>query len=138
MHEVLRRIKETTGGLLRVEDFVPSPCAHPLCYQIAYLLLDSEGGPPVPLTRLMRRETLYRCLSDRLHIEPGRSLEEALQEAIDRLWCEEGAEAERLLRLLRGLVERVFPRGRPLSFSRTSRQYVSSTMLPRADRRPGQ
>jgi hypothetical protein len=115
MHEVLRRIEETTGGLLRVDDFVPSPCAHPLCYQIAYLLLDPEGGPPVPLTRLMRRETLYRCLSDRLYIEPGRPLEEALQEAIDRLWCEEGAEAERLLRLLRGLVERVFPRGRPLS-----------------------
>ena len=114
IHEVLRRIEETTGGLLRIDDFVPSPCAHPLCYQIAYLLLDPEGGPPVPLTRLMSRETLYACLSDRLYIEPSRHLEEALQEAIARLWAEDGEEAERALRILRSLIERIFPRGRAI------------------------
>ena len=34
-----------------VARFVPSPCAHPLCYQVAYLLMDPEGGAPVPFTR---------------------------------------------------------------------------------------
>ena len=49
MLEVLQRIEETTGGLLRPEDFVPSPCAHPLCYQIAYLLLDPDGRAAHPV-----------------------------------------------------------------------------------------
>jgi len=115
MHEVLTEIEETTGGLLRVDDFVPSPCAHSLCYQIAYLLLDPEGGPPISLTRLMSRETLYACLSDRLYIEPGRRLEEALQEAIDRLWAEGGDEADRALRILRSLIDKIFPKNRPIS-----------------------
>ena len=44
MVEVLHRIEETTDKLLGVDDFIPSPCAHPLCYQIAYLLMDPEGG----------------------------------------------------------------------------------------------
>ena len=43
LHEVLGCIEAQTGGLLREDDFVASPCAHPLCYQIAYLLLDPEG-----------------------------------------------------------------------------------------------
>ncbi len=57
IHEVLRRIEETTSGLLRESDFVPSPCAHPLCYQVAYMLVDPAGGPPVPFTRFLSRET---------------------------------------------------------------------------------
>ena len=48
--------------------FVPSPAAHPLCYQIAYLLMDPEGGPPVPFTRLMAREDFYACLSEHLYL----------------------------------------------------------------------
>ena len=116
MHEVLLQIEATTGGMLGPEDFVPSPCAHPLCYQIAYLLLDPEGGPPVSFARLVSRETLYQCLSDRLYIEPGRQLEAALGEAIDRLWAEgEGDENDRILRILRALIERVFPKGRAIS-----------------------
>ena len=60
MYEVLRAHRgATTGGLLRADDFVPSPCAHPLCYQIAYLLLDPDGGAPVPFTRFLDRETFY-------------------------------------------------------------------------------
>src|SRR5262249_1758238 len=75
MHEVLVRIEETTGGWLRVGDFVPSPCAHPLCYSIAYLLIDPDGGPAVPFTRFLPREQLYEALADRLYLEPSPVLE---------------------------------------------------------------
>jgi hypothetical protein len=113
--EVLQRIEQTTSGGLRVDDFVSSPCAHPLCYQIAYLLIDPEGGPPVPFTRFMSRETLYDVLSDRLYLEPSPRLESAMQDAVDRLWVSDDAGAERTLRLIKGLLGRVFPAGRAIS-----------------------
>jgi uncharacterized radical SAM superfamily Fe-S cluster-containing enzyme len=117
MREVLARIAEQTGGLLRPEDFVPSPCAHPLCYQIAYLLLDPAGGAPIPFTRLMDRQVLRDCLSERLYLEPSRRLEEALREATDRLWlrADEDAEAARALRVLDRLLREMFPADRPLT-----------------------
>jgi uncharacterized radical SAM superfamily Fe-S cluster-containing enzyme len=115
MVEVLDRIAETTGGWLTREDFVPSPCAHPLCYQIAYLLLDPDGGAPVPFTRFMPRETLYACLAERLYLEPSRALEDALRDAMDRLWVRDDAEAERTLGILRRLLAALFPRDRELS-----------------------
>lgn len=115
--EVLDRIASTTGGLLRREDFVPSPCAHPLCYQIAYLLLDPDGGPPFSFTRLMPREVLYDCLSERLYLEPSRRLEEALREATDRLWADADTEPEaaRALRILDRLLRQMFPTDRALT-----------------------
>ncbi len=112
MREVLARIEETSGGLLRHDDFVPSPCAHPLCYQIAYLLLDPEGGPPVPFARVLGRDAFYASLSDRLYLEPTPRLELAMRDAIDRLWSEGGDEAERTLRILRRLLDGMFPSGR--------------------------
>ncbi|HVV85424.1 MAG TPA: radical SAM protein [Kofleriaceae bacterium] len=113
MLEVLERIAETTGGLLAVDDFVPSPCAHPLCYQIAYLLVDPAGGPPIPFTRFLSADELYRALADRLYLEPTPALEEALHGAIDRLWAaDEGdREAARVLAALRRLLDDLYPAG---------------------------
>ncbi|WP_437683330.1 radical SAM protein [Sorangium sp. So ce131] len=110
--EVLERIAETTSGLLSPEDFIPSPCAHPLCYQIAYLLMDPGGGPPIPFTRFMSREALYGCLGDHLYLEPSARLERAMQDAIDALWARGGD--ERALGLLNGLLRALFPARKPL------------------------
>ena len=94
---------------------MPSPCAHPLCYQIAYLLLDPEGGAPIPFTRFLPREQLYACLSDRLYLEPSWQLERAMLEAIDRLWASEEPEAERTIRILKRLLSELFPRDRAMT-----------------------
>jgi uncharacterized radical SAM superfamily Fe-S cluster-containing enzyme len=117
MREVLQRIEETTGGLLTVADFVPSPCAHPLCYQIAYLLGDPDDpdGPMVPLTRLVDRDTFYDCLSERLYIEPSPRLEAALHDAINRLFAEDRPDGERTLSMLKRMLGELFPPGRGLS-----------------------
>ncbi len=111
MHEVLVRIEETSGGLLRETDFVSSPCAHPLCYQIAYLLMDPEGGPPVPFTRFLSREELYASLGERLYLEPSPGLESVMREAINRIWTEGGPDSERILRLMKNLLGTLFPQG---------------------------
>lgn len=113
MLDVLERIESTTDGLLAPSDFVPSPCTHPLCYQIAYLLTDPAGGPAVPFTRFLAPETLYECLADHLYLEPSPRLERALQNAIDALWVDD--EQPRTLKLLGDLLRRLFPAGEPLS-----------------------
>jgi hypothetical protein len=110
-YEVLQGIEETTEGLLRPDDFVSSPCAHPLCYQIAYLLMDPDGGPPTPFTRFLSRETLYDLLSDHLYLEPTPKLQNAIQESINRLWSEGGPDAEKTLGVLKRLLRDVFPTG---------------------------
>jgi uncharacterized radical SAM superfamily Fe-S cluster-containing enzyme len=115
MYEVLEEIERTTAGLLRPTDFVSSPCAHPLCYQIAYLLLDPDGGPPIPFTRFMPANELHEALSERLYLEPSPRLEESLKQAIDRLWVEDDDESARTLRLLRSMLDAMFPSDRPLS-----------------------
>jgi hypothetical protein len=126
MVEVLDRIGETTGGLLGRQDFVASPCAHPLCYQIAYVLVDPAGGPPVPFTRFMDRETLSAALEDHLYLEPSPLLERAMQDAIDRIWA--SGEDERTLGLLRDLLRRLFPRRSlsPTEALRVSEQHVKA------------
>ncbi|MSP63760.1 MAG: radical SAM protein [Myxococcales bacterium] len=117
-YEVLQSIEKSTGGLLVPDDFVPSPCAHPLCYQIAFLLVDPDGGAAIPFTRFMSPETLYDLLSDRLYIEPSEKLERAVQDAINAIWAGESrldeAEAERTLRILKRLLRDLFPRGAAL------------------------
>jgi tetraether lipid synthase len=115
MYEVLERIEQTTEGMLRPTDFVSSPCAHPLCYQIAYLLLDPDGGAPIPFTRFLPAAELYAALSDRLYLEPSARLEDSLRAAIDRLWIADDAESARALRLLRGLLDVMFPSDRALT-----------------------
>ena len=115
MYEVLEAIEKTTDGMLRPSDYVPSPCAHPLCYQIAYLLVDPDGGPPIPFARFLDRDTMYSVLSDRLYLEPGPKLERAFQESIDRLWAEDTEESERILKILKRVLKSLFPVGKTLS-----------------------
>ena len=124
MYEVLEEIETRTNGLLVPADFVSSPCAHPLCYQIAYLLLDPDGGAPIPFTRFMPASELYAALSDRLYLEPGPRLEASLSAAIDRLWAEgdeEDPETQRTLRLLRRMLDLMFPSDRPLTHEQALR-----------------
>jgi uncharacterized radical SAM superfamily Fe-S cluster-containing enzyme len=115
MLEVLESIEETTEGLLTRDDFVPSPCAHPLCYQIAYLLTDPNGGVAIPITRLIDRKTFYESLSDHLYLEPSEKLESALQEAINRLWAEDDEKHAETLQTLRRMLLEMFPSDRKLS-----------------------
>jgi 7,8-dihydro-6-hydroxymethylpterin dimethyltransferase len=98
MFEVLEEIERRTDGLLRPSDFVASPCAHPLCYQIAYLLIDPDGGAPIPFTRFLPASELHEALSERLYLEPSSRLEASLKQAIERLWLEDDGESARTLR----------------------------------------
>jgi 7,8-dihydro-6-hydroxymethylpterin dimethyltransferase len=107
--DALRDIEKQTKGQLRISDFVPSPLAHPLCYQIAYLLRLRDGRW-IPFTRFMAREDLRNLLSLALYIVPGPEMEQILTDVLNRLWAGESdcEDAEEVLASLKELVARMF------------------------------
>lgn len=109
LFEVLNDLELQMDGALRISDFVPHPGAHPLCYQVSYLLA-LENGEWRPFTRFMEPRVLRGLLSHGLYLEPGKEIEAALQDAVQRIWAGEfSCEApEVVLRTLRGLLDRLF------------------------------
>lgn len=108
--EVVRATAAQCG--LTMADFVPSPLAHPLCYQCCYLL-QLDDGRWLSFTRFMRRDQLRALLSDGLYIEPGPKLEAVFQEVIEGLWSGEidCAEADAVLATLKRLLTDLFRPG---------------------------
>jgi uncharacterized radical SAM superfamily Fe-S cluster-containing enzyme len=107
--DVLRGI--TAGNpWMRCDDFLPSPCAHPLCYSICYALR-LGGGDWVPLARLVSRARLYELLRGQLYLEPGPATEQLFREIIDDLWTREDASLDsgRILKRLRAMMDALFP-----------------------------
>jgi uncharacterized radical SAM superfamily Fe-S cluster-containing enzyme len=107
--EVLADLERQTGGLLAMSDFVPSPSAHPLCYQVTYLLR-TEAGAWRPFPRFMERTDLREMLAGALYLVPGPEMEERFRQVIDRLWagtvtCDE---PEQILATLRRMLDEVF------------------------------
>jgi hypothetical protein len=49
--DVIRGVAQQTNGLFREDDFLPLPCAHPNCHQIA--IAYRSGGTAVPVTRFI-------------------------------------------------------------------------------------
>ncbi len=110
--DALSDIERQTAGRIAVRDFVPSPLAHPLCYQIAYLLRLKDGRW-LPFTRFMGREDLRSLLSQELYIVPGPEMEQILADVLNRLWAGdiECDETEAVLLALKDLVEQMFAPG---------------------------
>jgi 7,8-dihydro-6-hydroxymethylpterin dimethyltransferase len=119
--DVLRQIEAHTGGRIRMDDFVPSPCAHPLCYQTCYLLR-TNGGDHLPFARFMSKENLRELLTDNLYIEPGEKMERVLQGVIGDLWAMEmpSATAQDVLATLKRLIQQLFP-SRPVPYPEQQR-----------------
>jgi uncharacterized radical SAM superfamily Fe-S cluster-containing enzyme len=119
--EVLEEVERTTNGMVRMDDFVPSPCAHPLCYQTCYLL-QMDSGRYLPFTRFMSRDQIRELLTDNLYMEPGEKMETVLQDVINDLWSSDSGSAEEVLFVLKNLIQRLFPQNK---ISYASQQRIS-------------
>lgn len=128
--DIIRRITEANPWL-RPGDFIPSPCAHPLCYSVCYALKLGEGDL-VPLTRLMPRARLHELLEGQLYLEPSDATEQLFREIIDDLWLNEDAgDNRRLLQRLRAMMDDIYP-PRPLAYlerQRRSERYVKAIYI---------
>ena len=115
MHEVLTLVEQQCADLISKSDFVPSPCAHPLCYQIAYFLVDPEDGAAISFTRFLNKQTIYECLSGSLYLEPSEKLQQAMRDAMNDLWLNDDAQSQRILKILKHALDYVFPSQRAIS-----------------------
>jgi uncharacterized radical SAM superfamily Fe-S cluster-containing enzyme len=108
-YELLVDLERLTGGALRVADFVPSPAAHPLCYQVTYLLKLADGRF-LPFPRFMERADLRDLLIGTLYLSPSPEMERKLGEVINRLWAGDIASENEgeALQALRALSQRIF------------------------------
>jgi 7,8-dihydro-6-hydroxymethylpterin dimethyltransferase len=108
-YDVLADIELHSAGRLRVDDFVPSPAAHSLCYLVTYLLrLDDNSWIPFP--RFMTWQDFRSMLAGSLYMEPGPTMEHHLADVINRLWvgeltCEN---ADAVLAALKRLSQEIF------------------------------
>ena len=109
-YEVLEDLQAQTNGLLRIDDFVPSPAAHPLCYLVTYVLRLEDKWLPFP--RFMPGTDLREMLAGMLYLEPTLHMEQKLGDVINRLWAGEIEcdDSEAVLAKLRALTESVFER----------------------------
>jgi uncharacterized radical SAM superfamily Fe-S cluster-containing enzyme len=78
--EVLDRIEVQSGGLVRMDDFIPVPCPHPDCSAGTYLFV--EGEQVVPLTRLIDAEDYLDFIANRA----APDLSDEIGEALQGLW----------------------------------------------------
>lgn len=110
--DVLRRIESQTEGAVCMSDFVPSPCAHPMCYQTCYLL-ETENAGLVPFARFMSKSTIRELLTDNLYMEPGERMERILSGVIDEIWAKEESTPVDMavIKTLKNLLKKMFPPG---------------------------
>ena len=107
--EAAHIVAEQFGCGLSVEDFISRPAAHPLCYQLCYLLKD--GAVLTPLARLAASERISQLLHDSYLIRPQDNGDFFI-DMINELYAE--GETEHLA-TLRKLVERLYPSGKAVS-----------------------
>jgi len=101
--EAARLVCDHSGGVLRFEDFITRPAAHPLCYQIAYLLRTPDTL--LPMARIAAPEKIRRLIEQSYLIRPG-SEQTFFVDAINELYA--AGETE-MLATLRDLLERLYP-----------------------------
>jgi len=107
---VLRALEQQTRGVLKVADFVPSPLAHPLCYQVTYLMQLAGSGAWLPFPRFMRPEDLREMLASTLYLQPNVTTENVLTDVVNRLWTGEhqGEHSVDVLKTMRAWMLDVF------------------------------
>jgi uncharacterized radical SAM superfamily Fe-S cluster-containing enzyme len=105
---LLADIEEHSHGLVRVADFVPSPLAHPLCYQVTYLLHVGERW--LPFARFMPADTYRDLLALGLYMVPGKEMEAIFADVMQRLWAgeHECEDSDAVLAALRNVIDKVF------------------------------
>ncbi|VAW81972.1 hypothetical protein MNBD_GAMMA12-1978 [hydrothermal vent metagenome] len=114
--DVIKQIEQSSDGKIALSDFVPSPCAHPMCYQTCYLLDTGEQGY-VPFTRFMEIPLIRELLTDNLYMEPGEKMERIFQETINQIWASslESEVSDAVMKAIKNNIQSLFP-GHPLSY----------------------
>lgn len=105
---------------INMASFLPSPCAHPLCYSTCYLLKTADGA--APFSRFIPDSQMRELLTGNLYVEPGPKTEEILMNAVNNLWADADPGNDGILQSLRAMLKQMFPM-KPITYA--ERQRVS-------------
>jgi hypothetical protein len=96
-----------------MEDFLPSPCAHPLCYAICYLL-KTENTHSVPFARFMKDEDIAKILARSLYMQPDLATEEVMNDVLNDVWSRElsGEKEALIIRQMRSMLEEIYDKAK--------------------------
>lgn len=100
-----RKVCELSEGMLEFDDFFTRPSAHPLCYQICYLL--KSGDDMIPFTRFADKANIELLFRDSYLIRPEKG-QNLFTDVINQLYAQGQT---KYLSALRSLVERMYPSG---------------------------
>jgi 7,8-dihydro-6-hydroxymethylpterin dimethyltransferase len=75
--DVIRGIAEQSRGLFREDDFLPLPCAHPNCHQIA--IAYRRGGTATPVTRFIDARANFDLLANGISFTRAKARDLMLQ-----------------------------------------------------------
>ena len=117
---------------IAVDDFLPSPCAHPLCYAVCYLLKAGNNGS-VPFARFMKDEDITRILSRSLYMQPDLETEEVMNDVLNDVWSRElSGETEALIiKQMRSMLEEIYP-AKPIDYmirQRRAEQFIKAIYI---------
>jgi uncharacterized radical SAM superfamily Fe-S cluster-containing enzyme len=118
-----KAIESATLGAMRAGHFFPHAGAHPLCYSVAYYLKDK--GAYRSLTDFLTVEELRQMFGDGYLLQPEDNSQDVFRAGIDRLWA--AGDEPKMLPAIKGLMERMYPKGRPLT--RSARQRAAEESL---------
>jgi uncharacterized radical SAM superfamily Fe-S cluster-containing enzyme len=97
-----------SDGMLKLDDFVTNPSAHPLCYLICYML--RNGDEFLPFARFAPSERIQQLIRDSYLIRPGQ--EEFFTHTINELYARNET---KYLGLFRQMIDKLYSAGKNLS-----------------------
>ncbi|MDD2715535.1 MAG: radical SAM protein [Candidatus Wallbacteria bacterium] len=116
--EVIGNICSAMPDVFTPDDFTPLPGSHPLCYSVCYFFHGQAGT--FPLKRLFSNEEYRRLLGSGYLIRPDESFQELLNSKIGEIYANRDTfpEADKILKILRDMILRLFPEKRLSEFER--------------------
>ncbi|MHC5056977.1 MAG: hypothetical protein ACYTKD_20045 [Planctomycetota bacterium] len=107
----IMKLIEAQSEFMRMSDFSPIPAPHPLCESNTYLLMTSDGKPPIPVPRLMEKGKYPEVFENVAVLRPDDRLRVRLKAVIDYLDArgERTEDTTRALEFFRQLTRDCFP-----------------------------
>ena len=101
--DIVQRLGEAGVSPVRAEDFLPLPCSHPLCFNLAFYLMLNDGGI-VSLGQMFEAEQWLDALANRTVFGLDAEEQHRMQEMIYDIWSGPvglAPEGESVMRTLR-------------------------------------
>lgn len=107
--EAARILCAQSKGQIMFDDFCTRPSSHPLCYLVLYALRSTDEL--IPFARFANVEKSKELIKDSYLIRPGEA-NEFFRDCINELYA---LDKEEHIRVLRQLIDRLYPLGKPLT-----------------------